>query len=258
MIAILDYGMGNLHSVQKAIERVGGQAIVTTEAEALEEARGIILPGVGAFGDAMEALQARRLAAPLQRQIEAGKPLLGICLGMQLLFEESEEMGRHRGLGVFGGRVVRFPSSLPETESLRTAALPSAGSGRRLPAGPAGAATPGRPYVDPTRPAGGEAPLRVPHVGWNRILSCRDTLLLEGIGRGSYAYFVHSYYVLPNDEGLVLATTDYGAPFASVVGRGNLFGVQFHPEKSQQVGLRILQNFFEITGGGRDDCPASN
>jgi len=218
MIAIVDYGMGNLRSVQKAIERMGGCAVITAEAEVLDEAQGVILPGVGAFGDAMENLRARRLVEPVLRQIQAGKPFLGICLGMQLLFEESEEMGQHQGLGVFAGRVVRFVQRSKEEKSCTSAPL--------LPCPP--------------------APLRVPHIGWNQLHIRQESPLLAGVPDGGYAYFVHSYYVLPADETLVLATTDYGVEFASVVGSENLFGAQFHPEKSQEVGLRMLRNFVEM------------
>jgi glutamine amidotransferase len=217
MIAILDYGMGNLRSVQKGLKRVGATAVVTAEPAALDAAQGVVLPGVGAFGDAMANLQARRLIDPLLRQVAGGKPLLGICLGMQLLFEESEEMGRHRGLGLLPGQVVRFPAG----------------------------------------------DLKVPHIGWNqlRIADCELQItdcglqigncrlqiaedgLLAGIADGAYAYFVHSYYTLPEETADVLATTEYGLEFASAVGRGTIFGAQFHPEKSQEVGLRLLANF---------------
>ena len=198
MIAIVDYGMGNLRSVQKALERVGAAATVTDDPAALDAAQGIVLPGVGAFGDAMDNLRARRLVEPLLRQAADGKPLLGICLGMQLLFDESEEMGRHRGLGLLPGRVVRFA----------------------------------------------EGDLRVPHIGWNRLqVRASHAPLLAGIPDGAYVYFVHSYYVSAEDPADVLATTEYGLEFASVVGRGMVFGVQFHPEKSQDVGLRLLTNF---------------
>jgi glutamine amidotransferase len=199
MIAILDYGMGNLRSVQKALERVGATAVVTDDPATLDAARGVVLPGVGAFGDAMTHLQARRLIEPVLRQVSRGKPLLGICLGMQLLFDESEEMGHHQGLGLLPGRVVRFP----------------------------------------------EDDLKVPHIGWNqlRVASCE---LLAGIADGAYAYFVHSYYVVPAEPADVLATTGYGIKFASVVGRGTVFGAQFHPEKSQEVGLRLLENFARL------------
>jgi glutamine amidotransferase len=199
MIAIVDYGIGNLRSVQKALERVEAEAIVSGDPAALDAAQGVVLPGVGAFGDGMANLRSRGLVDPVLRQVQAGKPLLGICLGMQLLFEESEEMGRHQGLGLFPGRVVRFP----------------------------------------------EGELKVPHVGWNR-LRVQENRLLDGIEDGAYAYFVHSYHPLPDIPGDVLAVTEYGGEFASVVGRGLVWGAQFHPEKSQEVGLRLLHNFARV------------
>jgi glutamine amidotransferase len=202
MIAIVYYGVGNLRSVQKGLERVGATAVVTSEPGELDSAQGVILPGVGAFGDAMANLRQRELLAPVLRQVEAGKPLLGICLGMQLLFEESEEMGRHPGLGLLRGRVVRFP----------------------------------------------DGELKVPHIGWNQLHSPRGAVL-AGIKDGAYAYFVHSYYVQPEQPSDVLATTDYGVEFAAVVGQGRIWGAQFHPEKSQEVGLQLLQNFARLVTG---------
>ena len=199
MIVIVDYGAGNLRSVQKALERVGAMAVVSDSAAVLDAAQGVILPGVGAFGDGMDNLVARRLVEPLLHQVERGKPLLGICLGMQLLFEESEEMGRHQGLGLLPGRVVRFP----------------------------------------------DGDLKVPHIGWNQLSGTRGDLL-AGIEDGAYAYFVHSFYALPANGSDVLATTEYGLEFASVVGRGKIWGAQFHPEKSQEVGLRLLENFSRL------------
>jgi glutamine amidotransferase len=199
MIAIVDYGVGNLRSVQKALERVGATAVVSGEPATLDAAQAVVLPGVGAFGDGMANLQARQLVAPVLRQVAAGKPLLGICLGMQLLFDESEEMGRHPGLGLLPGQVVRFADN----------------------------------------------GLKVPHVGWNR-LRIQESRLLAGIDDGAYAYFVHSYYVRPEQPGYVLATTEYGVEFAVVVGQGSIWGVQFHPEKSQEVGLQILANFVRL------------
>jgi glutamine amidotransferase len=175
---------------------------VTDDPAVLEEAQGVILPGVGAFGDAMANLEARRLLAPVLRQAESGKPLLGICLGMQLLFDESEEMGQHRGLGLLPGRVVRFP----------------------------------------------EGELKVPHIGWNQLHIDRQDPLVNGIEQGAYAYFVHSYYVAPEEPSDVLASTDYGIEFAAMVGRGAIWGAQFHPEKSQEVGLRLLDNFVRLLG----------
>jgi glutamine amidotransferase len=220
VIAIVDYGVGNLRSVQKALERVGAGAVVRGDPAGLDAARGVVLPGVGAFGDGMASLRARGLVEPLLDAVRAGKPLLGICLGMQLLFDVSEEMGQHRGLGLLPGRVVRFPAG----------------------------------------------PLKVPHVGWNRLWRRTDAgrrtaddgrglgvgpgALLTGITDGAYAYFVHSYYVDPAERGDVLATTDYGLEFAAVVGRGTVWGAQFHPEKSQEVGLRLLANFARLVGEG--------
>ena len=198
MIAIIDYGMGNLHSVEKALQKVGARTAIVTEPEGIGRAKALVLPGVGAFGKGMENLRQRGFLQFIRQWATAGRPLLGICLGLQLLFEESEEMGRHEGLKVLPGQVVRF-----------------------------------------------QGPLKVPHIGWNQIHPVRPSPILEGIGDGSYAYFVHSYYAQPADPAIVLATTDYGLDFASVVGKGNVFGLQFHPEKSQAVGLRILRNFLE-------------
>ena len=243
MIAIVDYGMGNLRSVQKAVERVGGQAVITAEAEVLEAAQGVILPGVGAFGDAMANLRARRLAEPLMRQVEAGKPLLGICLGMQLLFEESEEMGHHRGLGIFAGQVVRFPSVVQRSRGNRE----TRGQGDKETRRQGDPSSSLLVSPSPCLPLS-SSQLRVPHIGWNQLHLRRESPLLVGVPDGSYAYFVHSYYVDPADEAIVLATTDYGIEYASVVGQGSVFGVQFHPEKSQEVGLKILRNFVAIVG----------
>jgi glutamine amidotransferase len=209
MIAIVDYGIGNLRSVEKALQRVGATAMVTADPAVLDAAQGVVLPGVGAFGDGMAQLRARQLVDPVMRQVERRKPLLGICLGMQLLFEESDEMGLHRGLGLLPGRVVRFP----------------------------------------------EGELKVPHIGWNQLWRadpCPEMALLEGIPHGAHAYFVHSYYAAPEESGDVLASTDYGFEFASVVGRGRIFGAQFHPEKSQDVGLRLLRNFADMVAGTGD------
>ena len=209
MIAIVDYGVGNLRSVQKALERVGAMAVVSADPATLDAAQGIVLPGVGAFGDGMAQLQTRHLVEPVLRQVAQDKPLLGICLGMQLLFDESEEMGLHQGLGLLPGRVVRFP----------------------------------------------EGDLKVPHIGWNQLhlASARPEMeILSGIAPGAHAYFVHSYYVVPAEPADVLATTDYGLEFAAVVGRDRVWGAQFHPEKSQEVGLQLLANFWRLVqaGGG--------
>jgi len=199
-LAIIDYGMGNLRSVQKAFEHVGATAVVTDEPAVVEAAQGVVLPGVGAFGDAMRNLRMLNLVETIYRVIEAGTPFLGICLGQQLLFETSSEMGYHRGLGILRGHVRRFD----------------------------------------------EGQLKVPHIGWNQIHIRKPDPLLEGVADGSFAYFVHSYYVDPEDPKVVLATTDYGIDFASIVGCDHVWGIQFHPEKSQDVGLRILENFLQV------------
>ncbi|NOZ05834.1 MAG: imidazole glycerol phosphate synthase subunit HisH [Chloroflexi bacterium] len=199
MIAIIDYGMGNLRSVQKAFQHIGQEAVLTRDTSILDDASHVVLPGVGAFGDAMDSLRALDLIAPIQSTVQSGRPFLGICVGLQLLFEESEEMGRHAGLGIFPGKVVQF------------------------------------------RISG-----KVPHIGWNQIHRKRESPLLAGVPEDGFAYFVHSYYVVPSDPGLVLATTDYEIDFVSVAGRQNVFGIQFHPEKSQDNGLRILKNFAEM------------
>ena len=202
MIANVDYGMGNLRSVQKAFERVGHGAVVTNRPEDVAQAERVVLPGVGAFGDAMANLKRAGLVDPVVKSISKGRPFLGICLGLQLLFVESEEMGRHRGLDVLPGRVRRFPE--------------------------------------------GE---RVPQIGWNQIHIRRKLPLLEGIPDGSFFYFVHSYYVDAENPEDTIATTDYGIDYTSIAGRGTAFGIQFHPEKSQDLGLRILKNFAEMDCG---------
>lgn len=196
-LTMIDYGGSNLRSVYKAFEAVGIVPKVTEEAEEVLQANRLVLPGVGAFGAGMEGLQRRGLCSAIRQAIGAGTPFLGICLGMQLLFEESEEMGRHRGLGVIKGRVVRFK----------------------------------------------EGDLKVPHMGWNQIEFGRPHVLLSGVPHGSHVFFVHSYYCQPTQPHEVIAETRYGRPFASIVGRENIFGIQFHPEKSQKVGLQILHNF---------------
>lgn len=200
MITIINYGLGNLHSVQKAVANVGGEVVVTDDAQEIMGADKIILPGVGAFADGMKGLKSRGLVSVLRKVAEQGKPLLGICLGMQLLFEESEEQGQYPGLGMLAGKVVLFQH-------------------------------PG---------------IKVPQIGWNEVKVSKSSGLLGGIKDGEYFYFNHGYYCLPEDTDDVLTMTDYGVRFASAVERENIIGVQFHPEKSQQVGLHILKNFVEL------------
>jgi imidazole glycerol-phosphate synthase subunit HisH len=204
MIALIDYGLGNLRSVQKAFEHLGAPVTLTQDPTQVASAGKLILPGVGAFSAGMEGLRQHGLVEPIRRAVLAGVPLLGICLGMQLLFDDSEEMGHgfelDKGLSLIAGRVVRL------------------------------------------RAVG----LQVPHMGWNQIRPVRDSLLLHGVLPGDYAYFVHSYVCQPVDEEVILATTDYGQEFVSVVGADNLWGIQFHPEKSQSTGLQVLQNFIRL------------
>ncbi len=203
VITLIDYGGSNLRSVQKAFEAVGAFVRVTAEPEEVARAERLVLPGVGAFGAGMDALRAAGLGEATVAAVNRGTPLLGICLGMQFLFDESEELGRHAGLGLLSGRVVRF-------ESL--------------------AAPDGRP-------------LKVPHVGWNALLHENGHPLLAGVPAGAHAYFVHSYYCAAVDAAAVLSCSEYGHSFPAIVGRGRVFGFQFHPEKSQSVGLRLLRNF---------------
>lgn len=200
MIALVDYGLGNLRSVQKALEAVGGEVRLTSQPEEILAADQVVLPGVGAFGDGMAGLKARGLVSALRKVLERGVPFLGICLGMQLLFESSDELGQHSGLGVLPGQVRRFPAR----------------------------------------------GLKIPQTGWNQLVIQREVPLLRGLKSGDYAYFNHGYYCEAADSTHVLAYTEYGLRYASVVGRGRLMGVQFHPEKSQAVGLQILRNFVEL------------
>ena len=221
MIAIIDYGMGNLRSVQKGFEKVGYEAVVTNNPQEILFADGVVLPGVGAFKDCMRNLENGRLIDTVYKVIENGKPFLGICLGLQLLFTESEEFGIHKGLDIVKGRVVKFSFNTPNSE-LRTPNL------------------------------------KIPHMGWNNIKKrgqgvkgTRDlpqTLepsnpFFKDIPDNSYFYFVHSYYVIPEDDDVIASTTDYGVEFVSSIWRDNIFAVQFHPEKSQELGLRMLKNF---------------
>lgn len=227
-IAIVDYGMGNLHSVSKAVERLGYEGLVTGDADAILGADGVLLPGVGAFGDAMEHLRASGLDAVVRQAAAAGVPLLGICLGMQLLFSESEEHGRNEGLGILPGRAVRFAGG--------SAVNGGADAGSSA-SGDYGAA------ASAVGPMGG---LKVPHMGWNRLAFLQpDSPLLAGLEEG-HVYFVHSYHVLPERREDLLAVTDYGHPVTAIVGRGNVYGMQFHPEKSGELGMALLRNFLSL------------
>ncbi len=208
---IVDYGAGNLRSVARAVEHAGHAAEVRRDPAAIEGARALILPGVGAAADTMANLRAAGLDGPLREYAAAGRPFLGVCMGMQALFEVSEEGGEHECLGVLPGRVVRF--------------------------------------------AGG---LTTPHMGWNTLRLVRPHPVLEGVGDGAYCYFVHSYYPRPADPSLVIAETEYGGAFASVVGRGNLVATQFHPEKSGAAGLRLYANFLRLALGEGSIAPPAD
>jgi glutamine amidotransferase len=206
MIAIIDYGMGNLRSVQKGFEKVGSDAQVTADPKVVLEADRIVLPGVGAFRDCMSNLEQAGFVEPLLKVIAEGRPFLGICVGMQLLFTDSVEFGLYRGLNVIPGHVLRFP------EGMRAA----------------------------------DEELKVPHMGWNQICFRKRAPAFEGIDEDSNVYFVHSYYVRPDDEDVIATTTSYGIDFCSAIRKDNIVATQFHPEKSQDVGLRILKNFAEM------------
>ncbi len=200
MIAIIDYGMGNLRSVEKGFLKVGVDVTVTNRAEDVRRADAIVLPGVGAFKDCMKELSHLKLTDPVVESIQQGKPYLGICLGLQVLFGESEEFGRCRGLDIFSGRVVRFEKS----------------------------------------------DLKIPQMGWNELNIKINGPLFRDIPDKSYFYFVHSFSVAPDDESIIAATTDYGVSFTSAVCKDNVYAVQFHPEKSQTLGLQMLKNFGDI------------
>jgi len=204
MIALLDYGSGNLRSVEKALKKVGADVHVTKTTSGTEGARGVVLPGVGAFDDCITAMERQELLSAVQKWIAAGKPFLGICVGYQALFESSEEFNScAAGLGVFKGKVVRF------------------------------------------RQQNG---LKVPQIGWNQLeISRQDCPLYRGIANGSYVYFVHSFFPKPADPSIVATQTCYGDTFASSVWRENVFATQFHPEKSQTVGLTLLKNFVDLS-----------
>ena len=241
--------MGNLRSVWKAFEAVGHQAVVTRDPGAIGNASRVVLPGVGAFGDCMANLERFNLVEPIRSAIESGKPFLGICLGLQLLFTESEEFGLHKGLNLVPGRVKRFPWGLaparvpvpsPKERQGSVPVRPFDGL-RVVPSGIEGR-TGQAPAVAGRR--GEPVPrLKVPHMGWNALTITREAPPLRGIETGAHFYFVHSYYVAPSDPSVACTMTEYGIPFVSSIWRDNVFACQFHPEKSQEIGLRILANF---------------
>ena len=202
MIAIIDYGMGNIHSVQKALESMGAKTIVTNKPDGIKASDKAVLPGVGAFDDAMQELKRQNLILSLTEHIKSKKIFLGICLGMQLLFEESEEARESKGLGLLKGRVKKFEN---------------------------------------------KDNLKVPHMGWNQLKVKNSACpLLKDVADNSYVYFCHSYYPKPQDERIIAAITDYGVDFTSILRQDNIYGVQFHPEKSQETGLKILKNFVNL------------
>ena len=208
MIAVIDYGMGNLRSVQKALEFVGAKVIVTHDPDLILNANSVVLPGVGAFKDCMANLKKLKLVDPIRKFIDGGKPFLGICLGLQVLFEESEEYGPVTGLGILPGKVVKFSDKNSET-----------GNGPQI---------------------------KIPHMGWNKVEVKKDTPLFEVVDNTPYFYFVHSYYVVPEDPSMVATVTHYGVEFVSGIQHKNIYAFQFHPEKSQALGLSLLERFSNL------------
>ena len=203
MIAIIDYGMGNLRSVQKGFQKVGIDAVVITNPKAIDNAQAVVLPGVGAFRDCMRNLEQISMTEPIVKSIQKGKPFLGICLGLQVLFTESEEFGICKGLNILRGRVVKFQTGL-----------------------------------------------KVPHMGWNNVKIVKKPPILDGVPDESFFYFVHSFYVVPQDIDVIATTTDYGITFTSMIWKENIIATQFHPEKSQETGLRVLKNFGDFVKKG--------
>ena len=209
MIAIIDYGMGNLRSVQKGFEAVGAEAIVTSDSQKILSAKSVVLPGVGAFKDCMTNLEKLDLIDTVHQSVKSGKPFLGICLGLQLLFNQSEEFGQVNGLGILPGKVVGFKDAQP-------------------------------------KPGSGE-PLKIPHMGWNTVKVVPGNPLFDSVTDESYFYFVHSYYIVPENSKIIATTTCYGIDFTSGVHHENIHALQFHPEKSQRLGLTILKNFSNLS-----------
>ncbi|WP_207941028.1 imidazole glycerol phosphate synthase, glutamine amidotransferase subunit [Enterococcus sp. DIV2402] len=205
MIAIIDYGVGNLFSLSRSLEYLGIESTITNDLEQLKAADQIILPGVGAFGDAIQKLREHQLEEPIKQLVKDGKPLMGICLGMQLLFEKSTEFGEHRGLGLLSGEIVSLKEMLQDKNLT----------------------------------------LKVPHIGWNELLVKKESVLLKNFSVGEQVYYVHSFYATNCDDSLV-ATSEYGIEVPGLVQKGNVYGAQFHPEKSGTVGLQMLKAFSEV------------
>ena len=226
MIAIIDYGMGNLRSVEKAFEKVGFDTVVTDKPGIIENADKIVLPGVGAFKDAIDGLRERSLIEPIKNHIKQNKLFLGICLGLHLLFTRSYEDGVHEGLDIISGEVVRFDADMLNMDS----------TGEQRETAEA---------LDALSVVNGQK-LKIPHMGWNTIREKKDVPVLKGLPSDPYMYFVHSYFVVPDRDEVVAAETEYGVPFVSMISMDNIFAMQFHPEKSQQYGLMILKNFGEL------------
>jgi glutamine amidotransferase len=212
MIAIIDYGMGNLRSVQKGFEHTGHEAVVTSDAKTILNADKVVLPGVGAFSDCMKNLEQYGLIDAVRTSISSGKPFLGICLGLQLLFTESEEFGISKGLDIIKGRVIRFKGPVFDTPNSELGTL------------------------------------KVPHMGWNSLTFKRRPPALIDVPENSHVYFVHSFHVVPDDKSVIATTTPYGIEFVSSIWKDNILAVQFHPEKSQALGLSILKRFGEKKG----------
>jgi glutamine amidotransferase len=211
MIAIVDYGMGNIRSVEKGFLKVGAEVRITADPQVIANAKGIVLPGVGAFRDCMANLGKLNLVDVIKAEIRKGKPFLGICLGLQLLFTESEEFGVCRGLDLFPGKVARFNFD---------------------------------PLSDPQA-----ASLKIPHMGWNTAKQVKSPPIFRDVPDNSYFYFVHSFYVIPSDRDIIATTTDYGVSFCSMIWKDNVFATQFHPEKSQERGLKVLKGFYSFVAG---------